>query len=321
MSEKLVSVILLNYNSMKFIDPLFESLRAQTHQPVEWLLFDNGSVDGSVEYVRKRYDEISIYEMGRNTGFSLPNNEGIRKAKGEYILTLNMDVVIERDFIAEMVSAIESDPRVGWVAPKMLKLTSEGTKSAEIDCLGHHMARFRYATETDYSMPFQWDDYASPRRVFGASACGALYRRAMLEDVALHGEFFDEDFFAFWEDVDLDWRAQQRGWVCVFTPKAVGYHVRGGSGVSGRPEIAACVLSNRFLTMAKNDDLLHVFQDIWPIAGRTMRDLAVCLLENPKALLLAAGRVLRLLPCMLRKRRAIRERRLVPPASIRSMIR
>ena len=321
MSNKLVSVILLNYNCMKFIDLLFESLRRQTYSPAEVLLFDNGSTDGSVEYVRKRYDGISIYEMGRNTGFSLPNNEGIRKAKGDYILTLNLDVVIEHNFIEQMVNAIETGPRVGWVAGKMLKLTPDGARCPEIDCLGHHMARFRYATETDYSVPFRWEDYAHPRPVFGASACAALYRRSMLEDVALDGEFFDEDFFAFWEDVDLDWRAQQRGWTCVFTPRAVGYHLRGGSGLSTRPEIAACLLSNRFLTMIKNDDLVHIARDVWPIARRTMRDVAVCLLDNPRALPLAVLRVIRLLPRMVQKRKAVKRYRLVSPAYIRSMIR
>jgi GT2 family glycosyltransferase len=320
-SGKLVSVIVVSYNAMRFIDPLFESLRGQTYRPVELLLFDNGSVDGSVDYVRKRYDEVSIYEMGRNAGFSLANNEGIRKAKGDYILTLNMDVVLEHDFILELVNAIETDPRVGWVAGKMLKLTTKGAKSDEIDCLGHHMARFRYATETDYSAPFRWEDYASPRRVFGASACAALYRRGMLEDVALNGEFFDEDFFAFFEDVDLDWRAQQRGWVCLFTPRAVGYHLRGGSGLAATPAIAACLLSNRFLMLVKNDELVHVVQDIWPIARRALRDLVVCLRDNPRALPLAIARGFSLLPRMVRKRRAIRRRRLVSPSSIRSMIR
>ena len=123
------------------------------------------------------------------------------------------------------------------------------------------------------------------------------------------------------EDVDLDWRAQQRGWICLFTPRAVGYHLRGGSGLSARPEIAACLLSNRFLTMIKNDDLVHIARDVWPIARRTMRDVAVCLLDNPRALPLAVLRVIRLLPRMVQKRKAVRRYRLVSPAYIRSMIR
>ncbi|MBI2883476.1 MAG: glycosyltransferase family 2 protein [Candidatus Methylomirabilis oxyfera] len=315
-----VSIILLNYNSMRFIDPLLESLSRQTYGPFEILLFDNGSVDGSIAYVKRCRPEISVYEMGRNTGFSLPINEGIRRARGDYLLILNMDVVIEHTFIEAMVNAIETDARVGWVAGKMLKLTAQG-KSAEIDCLGHHMARDRYAKETDYSVPFRWEDYAAIRPVFGASACAALYRRAMLDDVAPDGEFFDEDFFAYFEDVDLDWRAQQRGWVCLYTPGAVGYHVRGGSGLSRQPEIAACQLSNRILTMLKNDDLGHILQDIRPITRRTLRDVAVCWLDNPRVLWRALVRVVRLLPRMMQKRRTIRKRRLVSPAYLRSMIR
>jgi len=297
------------------------SIFNQTYPAIEVLLFDNGSHDGSVEYVNTHYPAVQIIELGRNVGFSAPNNEGIRRAKGPYILTLNTDVVIEADFIDEMVKAIETtDENVGWVAGKMLKLTSNG-RTDEVDCLGHHMARSRYATETDYSRPFRWEDYSQYRFVFGASACGALYRREMLEDAAIHGEVFDEDFFAYFEDVDLDWRAQQRGWKCLFSPKAVGYHVRGGTGLIKRPEIAACYLSNRILVMIKNDEITHVLEDTWPIVRRFARDLVVTLMENPKAVLLALGRICRKTPGMLRKRRIIRRRRLVSTKYLRGLIR
>src|SRR5207245_10562480 len=89
---------------------------------------------------------------------------------------------------------------------------------------------------------------------FRASACGPLYRRRMLDDLAVDGEIFDEDLFAYFEDVDLDWRAQQRGWRCVFTSAARGAHMRGGTGLHRRPEVAAVPLANRFLVMLKNDE-------------------------------------------------------------------
>ncbi len=316
----LVSVILVNYNGLRFIEPLFESLRRQTYRPLEIRFFDNGSTDGSAEVVATRYPEVKVVQMDRNTGYSFPVNEGIRQSAGEYVLVLNVDVVLTERFVEEMVRALEDDPTVGWVAGKVLKLTESGI-SEEIDCLGHHMSRGRYATETDYSRPFRWSDYAQKRFVFGASACAAMYRRTMLEDVRLDGEYFDEDFFAYFEDVDLDWRAQQRGWKCVYTPYAVAYHMRGGSGLIRRPSIAACYLANRWLMLVKNDEVAHLLRDFAPFAYRLARDLWAYGRRNPGALPLAAARFARYVPGILRKRRSIKAHRAVPRAYLQALIR
>src|SRR5439155_13160794 len=140
-------------------------------------------------------------------------------------------------------------------------------------------------------------------------ACGALYRRRMLEDLALDGEIFDEDLFAYFEDVDVDWRAQQRGWRCVFTPAARGAHMRGGTGLHRRPEVAALLLANRFLVMLKNDEPRQVARHLRAIAHRTVQDVARHLRSQPRALPIALGRLLRLAPRMLAKRRRLRPAR------------
>ena len=147
-NNKLVSVILVNYNCKKYMEKLLESLRLQSYSPTEVLIFDNGSTDGSLEYICTDYPEAQVFKMGENTGFSRPNNLGIQKSKGDYILTLNFDLVLEKDFIEQMVMAIESDSTIGWVAGKMMKLTSNG-KSDRIDSLGHHMTRERCARSID----------------------------------------------------------------------------------------------------------------------------------------------------------------------------
>lgn len=320
MPDVVVTVIMVNFNCLKYVDALFTSLRSQTMQDFEVLVFNNKSEDGSLERIRAVYPQVQIFNMGGNTGFSKPNNLGIRKAKGKYILCLNFDIVLEDNFIAEMISAVELDPRIGWVAGKMLRLTPDG-KSTGIDCLGHHMVRGRYAVESDYSKPFNWDDYATERYVFGASACAALYRKEMLEDIAINDEYFDEDFFAYYEDVDLDWRAQLRGWKCLYAPKAIGYHARYGSGLINTPAIAACYLSNRIFMMLKNDMRTHFLEDFWPIFNRTRDEYKLYLKQNPRSVILAIGRLIKYLPKMIVKRRSVRANRSVNEEYMRSLIR
>jgi GT2 family glycosyltransferase/glycosyltransferase involved in cell wall biosynthesis len=314
-----VNAVIVSYNGAKFAHALFESLAKQTRPPDEVWLLDNASTDGSVELAEALWPGIKVVRYDRNTGYSYPVNEGIRRSRSEYQLVLNMDVVLEPTFIEEMVEALERYSTAGWAAGKVFTLRGTG-KSDQIDCLGHHMARRRYATETDHSTAFGWHDYDHDRFVFGASACAALYRMAMLEDVRLDGEYFDEDFFAYFEDVDLDWRAQLRGWKCVYVPSAVGYHARGGSGLNRRPEIAACQLANRWLMILKNDDGWHIAQDLGPIVKSLARDLYVYG-RRPSVVGLAIKRLIRLLPRALAKRRRIQAARVVPRVYLRSLIR
>jgi GT2 family glycosyltransferase len=193
----------------------------------------------------------------------------------------------------------------------MRRLTRDGVVDA-IDCFGHWMLPSRYCYGYDPARPGP-AQYPDECLVFGASACAALYRRRMLDDVAADGEIFDEDLFAYLEDVDLDWRAQQRGWQSVFTPAARGAHMRGGTGLWRRPRVAALLMANRALVMLKNDEPRDVLRDLPAIVARSLVDLAREARRRPLAVPLAAARVVRLAPRMLAKRRAIRRARRVAP--------
>jgi GT2 family glycosyltransferase len=142
----------------------------------------------------------------------------------------------------------------------------------------------------------------------------------MLEALALGDEIFDEDLFAYFEDVDLDWRAQQRGFRCRYTPSARGAHIRGGTGAASDARVAALVVSNRLLVMLKNDELAHVVRDWRPIVVRTLRDLGRCARRYPRALPIAAARVARLALPMWRKRRIVKRTRRRTAADIRRLL-
>ena len=311
-----VAVILVNYNCGRFMVPFLESLRKQTLSPKEILMFDNGSSDGSLDTVLRDYPEIEIIRHGKNLGFSFPNNEGIRRTRSEYLLISNLDVVLEPTFIEEMSIPLQRDPRVGWVAGKIFKLGDRGP-TGQVDCFAHHMQRDRYANALSIKRPNPEDPYyREPGIRWGAPACCALYRRQMLEAIAHDGEYFDEDFFAYFEDVDLDWRANLQGWKCYYQPSAVAYHLREGTKGVLEPKIMAGLFINRFFMMIKNDRLQDVLRDVAPILRGTSFALYRMFKECPGA----SFRVLlklRLILRMMSKRRQNLLKRKTPPEDIR----
>jgi len=313
-----VGVVLVNLDCGPLVDLVLPSLAAQTWRELDVLVVDNGSTDGSAERIERDFPGVRVLRLGRNTGFSAALNTGIRATQGEYVLSLNFDVVLEPGFVAALVDALARHPEAGWAAGAMRQLSRAGDVVDAIDCYGHWMlpSRYVYGCDPDRRRPAE---YPGECLVFGASACAALYRRRMLEDLALDGQVFDEDLFAYFEDVDLDWRAQQRGWRCVFTPAARGAHMRGGTGLHRRPEVAALPIANRFLVMLKNDEPAAVARHFVPIVRRTLRDIAMHLRAHPRSLPIALGRFLRFAPRMLAKRRRLRAARRASRAYLASL--
>jgi len=195
------------------------ALLAQTYSPYEIILVDNGSHDGSVDFVRARFPEVRIVENSENLGFAAGNNVAIRVARGDYIVTLNNDTRAEPEWLEELVRVVETDPQIGMCASKMLFYHHAGILNStgiSLDVAG--IAWDRRGGERDNGQEHE------PVEIFGPCAGAALYRREMLDEVGL----FDEDFFAYHEDVDLAWRARSRGWRCMYSPRAVVHHIHSG---------------------------------------------------------------------------------------------
>jgi GT2 family glycosyltransferase len=311
-----VAVILVNYNCAKFIDPFLSSLHNQTVTPKEVVLFDNGSSDGSLELIARNYPEVLIVKSMKNQGFSVPNNQGIRITTAPYVFLSNLDVVLTPTLIEQMIIPMERDPAIGWVAGKIYKLRDHGP-TQDVDCFAHHMQRDRYANALSIKRPNPDDAYyRDPGVRWGAPACCALYRRKMLEDIAVGKEYFDEDFFAYFEDVDLDWRANLLGWKCYYQSSAVAYHVREGTKALWEPRIMAGLVANRFFMMAKNDRLIDIVRDIVPIMRGTAFGVRRMFQDCPKALFYLFPKLF-LLPRMFKKRHVIFLKRKTSAETIR----
>lgn len=234
MPNSLVSIIVLSYNSSRYIEKCLDSVLSQIYSDWEALVVINGSTDGSLELIRSRYarqKRIRILEPGENLWYSRGNNFGIAHCQGEYVLALNQDTILEPNFLRELVAVMDREPSLGSVTGKMLHYKFDiDSKTRILDSTGIEIFRTRRVIDRG-----QWEvdsgQYDQELNVFGASGAGALYRRSALEDAKLPKlkqgfEYFDEDFTAYKEDVDLSWRLQLLGWRCQYVPRAEMYHGR-----------------------------------------------------------------------------------------------
>ena len=213
------TIIIPNYNGLSFMEPCFESLKEQTVRDFKVLVVDNGSTDGSVEWL-KEHRVPSIF-LKENTGFSGAVNTGIRAADTPYVLLLNNDTRVEPGFVAAMERAMDQSPKIFSVSSRMIQMYHPEL----LDDAGDMYSILGWAYQRGVGRSVNL--YQKSCRVFSACAGAAIYRRAVFDEIGL----FDELHFAYLEDIDVGWRAKLYGYDNVYCPDAAVYHV--GSGTSG----------------------------------------------------------------------------------------
>ncbi len=258
----LVSVVVVSWDGLDQLTRCLPSLMASLRLvPGESEVFvvDNGSSDGTAEYVAATYPSVRLIRNSANRGFGAANNQAFARASGRFIATLNNDTVVDERWLVELLAAIEPDAAVGSVSAQMRFLDWPeviNTTGIEVDRLG--IARDRLDGE-----PVSASE-TTPTEVFGACAGAAVYRAELLE--GLRG--FDESFFAYYEDVDLAWRARRAGWRCRYVPTAVVFHEY--SATTRRiPRLKTYLIArNRIWMVAKNASVRQV------LGGNVVRTLA-----------------------------------------------
>jgi len=215
------TIIIPNYNGMKFLDDCLSSLREQTTQDFQILIIDNHSEDDSVSFLKTNYPEARLIVLNRNYGFSRAVNEGIRLADTPYVLLLNNDTKADPGFVETLVSEIETSPRIFSVSSRMIQMYHPEL----MDSAGDNYTLLGWAVNRGVGRPLAVSD--EPSDVFSACAGAAIYRRGVFSKIGL----FDEHHFAYLEDVDIGYRARVYGYENIYCPGAVVYHV--GSGTSG----------------------------------------------------------------------------------------
>ena len=314
MSSLAVSVAIVTYNSARFIEPCLHYVLAQTLADREVIVIDNASSDGTPQILRRFEHQVQVIYNQENTGFAGGQNEAIRRARGAWVLTLNPDVRLPPDFLSSLLTAGESDGQIGTVCGKLLAMQPDFQIPAApvLDSTGIYFTPGLRHFDRGSRQPDR-GQYETPEYVFGATGAAALYRRKMIEDVALNGDFFDPAFFAYREDADVAWRAQLLGWKCLYTPRAVAYHVRSVLP-SNRRSLPAVInmhsVKNRFLMRINNITAPLYRQHFWAITSRDALVAAGCFLRE-RSSLRAFIIVLRDWRKSWRKRREIMRRRRV----------
>jgi GT2 family glycosyltransferase len=217
------SIIIPNYNGLRFLAPCLDAVAAQTYprELTEVILVDDASADDSVAFVERNYPQVKIVRLAHNCGLAAGCNAGARVARGDLLVMLNNDTEAEPGWLAALVAAAVDHPRAGAVASKMLLFDRRDTLHNAGDVMGvDGIPRNRGVWEVDRG---QYDDAPA---IFGGCGGGVAYRRAAWEQAG----GFDERLFMYLEDVDLAWRLQLLGWEAVFAPAARLYHHLSATG-------------------------------------------------------------------------------------------
>lgn len=344
------SVHIVSWNSARVLPEALESLRAQTFRDFTLTVVDNASTDGSVDAVRELLPDATVLRNFKNLGFCAAHNQAIALARNRwadddrkgrssvdrYVLVMNPDIILTPDFLEKLARGIDGRYGIGSACGRLLRVRRSRVEGGDpeftdvLDSTGLVVRRDRRAAdrgagETDGPA------FADPAEVFGVSGALALYRAEAVERLLeVSGEVFDEDFFAYKEDVDVAWRLRLLGYASAYVPQAVAYHYRGTGAREkagplelfrrrfGRsPMVNRLSTRNHLLLLAKNDDASNRLRHLpWTVPHEVGKFLATLVL-SPSSLV-AYVQALKLLPKMRRKRRALLKARKAGPAEIRS---
>ncbi len=293
-----VAVVIPSWNTLELLVDCLRSLRDQD-VAVELMVVDNGSTDASVDYLRR--EQIPSVLQGRNTGFAAAVNLGVSRTSAAAILVLNADTRLEPGCLGGLLDALVADPTLGGVQPRILQLErgsaeSRSVEAAHIYSAGQALTKDGRALEQGAGEA-QPPTHLAPREVFGVCGAACLLRRELFTDVG----GYDESYFAFYEDVDLNVRARIAGWRFEYVPEAVVWHVGNASWASGfeRPsaENARLVGRNRLATQIKFMPASRIPRILAVEAGsllRAVRERRFCATLGGKlAVLPWLGRLLR----------------------------
>jgi len=220
MSHKL-SIVIPNYNGKHYLEKILPKLSTSEHEIV---IIDNSSTDGSIEYLCEFESQVNVILNSENVGFAGAVNQGIRASQSEFVFLLNNDTDFELDVFETMLDLIKSDEKIFSVASKMIQYHEPSL----IDTAGDEYNILGWAHKRGYNKSSKTRDKG--KRVFSSCAGAALYRKSVFEKIG----YFDEDFFAYMEDVDIGYRANIYGYRNIYCPNAEILHIGSGTSGSGR---------------------------------------------------------------------------------------
>lgn len=331
--EPLVSINLLTWNGEKYIKKCLKSALGQSYDNIEINVLDNGSKDKTISIVKEIKKEsdktINIWQNKENIGFAPGQNVLIGKSQGDFILMLNQDAILDKDFVEKAVREMEEDKKIAAIQPKIIKYNYDKDEATDsFDSTGLIIYRNRRIVNRGQGVKNK-GQYEKKQEIFGADGAVPFYRREALEDVKVDNEYFDENFFAYKEDIDLSWRLRLYGWKIVYTPSILAYHGRGagetesmkyGDIIKQRRNVSffAKKLSfkNQRLMQIKNEIVGHFLKDLLSILKKEILAWGYAIIFEPK-ILTCVPEFFRLIPSTFKKRKIIMKNRRIDSKEIK----
>jgi len=297
---KRVCTVIPSWNGRHLLEPCLAGLARQRFRDFEIVVVDNGSTDGTRVWLEQAWPEVRIISLPRNLGFSAAVNAGILAGRSPLVALLNNDAVPEPDWLAALVEAAERHPDAGIIASKVL-LDRDGL----IDSAGIGFHRYGWAFQHACEQP-ETPDSNTPGNVFGACAAAALYRRDLFDRIGL----FDEAFFAYYEDVDICFRAQIAGVPCWYEPRARAIHRRGASSSRMPDFILRLQYRNSWYVLVKNLPAYCILKGLLMLLmGQVFMFQNACRKGHLRVYVASFSEMLSALPRLLQARRRIQEHR------------
>lgn len=340
-----LAVIIVTWNSGRHLPYALRSLAAQTWRDFAVVVVDNASTDGTVDRVREEYPGAMVLRNSKNLGFAHGNNQGLAYVRAQLakdredflILLMNDDTVLAPDYLEKMVEGVARRSDVGSATGLVCKARwgtpddpTDVTLTDTVDTAGLLATKARRFFERGTGVTDAPKRYDRTAEVFGVSGCLALYRWGALREAELDGQWLDEDYFMYKEDLDLAWRLRLLGWRALYVPEARAWHFRTAAGgeklsvvgeIAGRRRRSTMVQAksfrNHLLTLVKNEQGGNFLRD-WPriLAHETLA-AGYLALFRPQALVLGTAEFFRLLPRALAKRRQLKQRARVSAKEMR----
>jgi GT2 family glycosyltransferase len=244
----LVSVVIVNWNGLKWLKGCLPGLKKQTYKKIEIIVVDNSSADGSVRWMRDNFPEIRIITNSENLGFSHANNIGYQASKGSYVLFLNNDTRVTGNFISELVKTLDSSSDIGGAQSKILLMDKPDT----LDSIG------AFLTPTGFLYHYRFMEKDKPEYdkqidLYTVKGACMMFKRGVLKKVEIDSNIFDPDYFAYFEETDLCHRIWLTGHRIVYAPRSVIYHKMGAtSGGMDNSFVQYHSFKNRIRTYLKD---------------------------------------------------------------------
>lgn len=311
-----ININIVTFNDESIIENCLQAVFAQTYKNFSVLCVDNFSKDNTLKILKQW--PVKVIKNYENKGFAIAHNQALRATNGEFVLLLNPDIRIAPTFLEEMIKVFndKENNNIGSASGCLLRINKLGEKSKIIDGCGLFMNRNRRQNLIAEGLPLEKFKKRMNNKlcyIFGPDGAAPFFRRKMLEDIKMNGEFFDEDFYINKEDVDLCWRSQIYGWQSLLVPKAKAFHIRTfRAGTENRKKVPLFIrraaVRNRYLLLLKNEHWIHFLRDFPLILIYEIKIFIYLILFEPSSLI-AYIDVLKLFKRTMKKRKIIQSKR------------